>query len=127
MKIDSQIIFLATRDLPGTSDFYEKTLELPLKLDQGKCRIYKVADNGFIGFCEKKGPHPIEGVIITLVTKEVDEYYNLLRKRGVIFEKEPVFNPEYKIYHCFLRDPNGYQVEIQRFEDPRWEGGIEYS
>ncbi|MCP4294594.1 MAG: VOC family protein [Proteobacteria bacterium] len=127
MKIDSQIIFLATRDLPGTSDFYEKTLGLPLKLDQGKCRIYRVADNGFIGFCEKKEPHPIEGVIITLVTKEVDEYYDLLRKRGVIFEKEPVFNAEYKIYHCFLRDPNGYQVESQRFEDPRWEEANESS
>ena len=120
MKIDSQIIFLATNNLPGTSDFYEKTLGLPLALDQGKCRIYKVAGEGYIGFCEKKEPHPVEGVIITIVTKDVDEYCDLLRKRGVSFEKEPVFNAEYNIYHCFLRDPNGYQVEIQRFEDPRW-------
>ncbi len=121
MKIDSQIVFLATTNLPGTSEFYEKTLQLPLALDQGKCRIYRVADNGYIGFCEKKEPHSVDGVIITIVTKEVDEYCDLLRKRGVVFEKEPAFNAEYNIYHCFLRDPNGYQVEIQRFEDPRWE------
>jgi hypothetical protein len=24
------------------------------------------------------------------------------------------------IYHCFLRDPNGYLIEIQRFLDPAW-------
>ncbi len=120
MKIDSQIVFLTTSNLPRTSDFYEKTLGLPLALDQGKCRIYKVAGEGYIGFCEQKDPPSVGGVIITIVTKEVDEYCDLLRKRGVVFEKEPVFNADYNIYHCFLRDPNGYQVEIQRFEDPRW-------
>jgi len=25
-----------------------------------------------------------------------------------------------RIYHCFLRDPNGYLLEIQRFLDPAW-------
>ena len=124
MKIDSQIVFLATSNLSSTSDFYEMTLGLPLALDQGKCRIYRVAGNGYIGFCEQKEQHSVKGVIITVVTKEVDEYCDLLRERGVVFEKEPVFNADYNIYHCFLRDPNGYQVEIQRFEDPRWEGSV---
>ena len=107
-----------------TADFYEKTLELPLALDQGKCRIYRVAREAFIGFCEQADPPPVEGVIITIVTRQVDEYCNLLRARGVIFEKAPVFNADHKIYHCFLRDPNGYLVEIQRFEDPRWTDNI---
>ncbi len=31
-----------------------------------------------------------------------------------------IANPEYRIYHCFLRDPDGYQIEIQRFDDPAW-------
>jgi hypothetical protein len=83
-----------------------------------------VAGEGYIGFCEQKDLPSVEGVIITIVTKVVDEYCDLLRKRGVVFEKEPVFNADYKIYHCFLRDPNGYQVEIQRFENPRWDDGI---
>ena len=120
MKIDSQIVFLATSNLPRTGDFYEKTLGLPLALDQGKCRIYRVAGEGYIGFCEQKDPPSVEGVIITIVTREVYEYCDLLRERGVVLEKEPVFNADYKIYHCFLRDPNGYLVEIQRFDDPRW-------
>ena len=120
MKIDSHIVFLATSDLTRTAQFYEETLGLSLALDQGKCRIYRVAREAYIGFCEQEDPPSVEGVIITIVTQQVDEYCDLLRTRGVVFEKEPTTNPHYKIYHCFLKDPNGYLVEIQRFDDPRW-------
>ena len=120
IKIDSQIVFLATSDLSRTADFYEKILGLPLALDQGKCRIYKVACEAFIGFCKQDDPPSVQGVIITIVTRQVDEYCDQLRARGVVFEKDPVLNADYNIYHCFLRDPNGYLVEIQRFEDPEW-------
>jgi hypothetical protein len=34
------------------------------------------------------------------------------------FEKPPAANPRYNIYHCFLRDPNGYLLEIRRFLHP---------
>ena len=117
---DSHIVFLATRDLQKTAGFYEDTLGLALALDQGKCRIYQVAEKAFLGFCENNEITERNGVIVTLVTPEVDEWHQQLRELGVEFEKEPAYNPEYKIYHCFLRDPNGYLVEIQRFEDPRW-------
>ena len=53
LTIESHIVFLATRDLPATAEFYEKTLGLALTLDQGKCRIYQVAQAAFLGFCEK--------------------------------------------------------------------------
>lgn len=125
MEIDSHIVFLATSDLTRTAQFYEETLGLPLALDQGKCRIYRVAREAYIGFCEQEDPPSVEGVIITVVTQQVDEYCDLLRTRGVVFEKEPTTNPDYKIYHCFLRDPNGYLVEIQRFDDPRWVNNTE--
>lgn len=118
--IDSHIVFLSTRDLSKTAEFYEQVLELPLALDQGKCRIYRVACQAFLGFCEQADAPSVEGVIITLVTNEVDACCRTLRERGVVLEKDPVFNAGYNIYHCFFRDPNGYLVEIQRFEDPRW-------
>jgi hypothetical protein len=38
----------------------------------------------------------------------------------VHFEKAPATNEQYKIYHAFLRDPNGYLLEIQRFLDADW-------
>ena len=120
MNIDSHIVFLATKDLRMTAAFYEKTLGLTLALDQGKCRIYRVAKGAYLGFCVKDEVTDREGVIITLVTRNVDEWYQQLQALGVNFEKQPVYNPDYKIYHCFFRDPNGYLLEIQRFEDPRW-------
>ena len=120
MHIDSQISFFSTLDLDRTSDFYVNLLGLSLVLDQGSCRIYSTAGNAYLGFCLKDRMPATEGVIITLVMDDVDAYCEKLRGLGVVFEKEPAFNPRYNIYHCFLRDPNGYSVEIQRFEDPDW-------
>jgi catechol 2,3-dioxygenase-like lactoylglutathione lyase family enzyme len=95
---------------------------LQLALDQADCRIYRVAKHAFLGFCEREdAPTPPEGVILTIITEEVDRWYVHLREQGVEFEQEPRFSPRYEIYHCFLRDPNGYLIEIQRFDDPEWQ------
>lgn len=125
--IEQQITFLFTQDLNETAQFYEQTLCLQLKLDQGACRIYTITENSYLGFCQKA---PASGaqqdsvehseVIFTLVTQEVDEWYTFLEDQGVKFEKPPAINPVYNIYHCFLRDPNGYLIEIQEFLDPAW-------
>ncbi len=116
-----QITFLNTEKLEETARFYEEILQLPLALDQGNCRIYQASPGGYLGFCQNIGaPECTPGIILTLVTEDVDEWHRNLSKRGVTFEKPPAHNKKYNIYHCFLRDPNGYLVEIQRFEDPRW-------
>jgi len=120
VSFDSHIVFLTTQDLSTTAQFYERTLGLALALDQGSCRIYRIAEDAYLGFCERSEAPSTEGVIVTLVTEAVDEYCDQLRGKGVRLEKEPAYNPEYRIYHCFLRDPNGYLIEVQRFEDPRW-------
>ena len=44
---DQQITFLYTRDLAATARFYEDVLGLPLTVDQGDCRIYRVSADGF--------------------------------------------------------------------------------
>ena len=119
-NFDAQITFCRVRDLEVTARFYADRLGLKLVLDQGTCRIYRVTQTAFLGFCTgDRSPRP-EGVILTLVTPEVDACYHELRQRGVPFEKRPALNPDYNIYHCFFRDPDGYLIEIQRFEDPAW-------
>ena len=120
-SIEQQITFLPTFDLGETARFYEEILGLPLKVDQGVCRIYQVTQDGYLGFCQQSDEQPGElpsgtrQVILTLVTQRVDEWYAYLQDRGVPFEKPPAVNQKYDIYHCFLRDPNGYLLEIQRF------------
>ncbi len=119
-----QVTFLYTPDLATTARFYEQVLGLELVLDQGVCRIYRVSRDGFVGFCQKNGVEPRpQTVIITFVTPDVEAWYTRLSAQGVPFEKPPTFNPQYNIFHCFLRDPNGYLLEIQRFLDPTWPTG----
>jgi catechol 2,3-dioxygenase-like lactoylglutathione lyase family enzyme len=125
-SIDQQITFLYTRDLAATARFYESMLGLPLVLDQGDCRIYRTSPDGYIGFCQRQSAQDEPtGFILTLVTSEVDAWYQYLTQNGVAFEGPPALNPRYDIYHCFLRDPNGYLIEIQRFNDPLWAGPVQ--
>jgi catechol 2,3-dioxygenase-like lactoylglutathione lyase family enzyme len=120
LSIDAQITFLHTQDLEKTAQFYEEVMRLPLVLDQGGCRIYRSTADAYLGFCERAPTTPNSGVIFTIVTDEVDGWYDHLRAADVPIEKAPATNETYGIYHCFARDPNGYLIEIQRFLDPNW-------
>jgi catechol 2,3-dioxygenase-like lactoylglutathione lyase family enzyme len=119
---DAFITFCYTRDLNETADFYGNLLEMPLVLDQGGCRIYRVAQAGYIGVCRQCDAEDPKGLILTLVTDDVDGWFEKLEAAGTEVEKSPAYNQEYGIYHCFLRDPAGYRVEIQKFVNPDWDG-----
>ncbi len=119
-KFDQFVTFLYTRDLEASSRFLSETLGLQLVLDQGRCRIYRVAPHSYLGVCECEEVASTSGIIVTLVSNDVDEWHRRLRVEGVPIEKPPSHNPDYDIYHMFFRDPNGYLFEIQRFLDPSW-------
>lgn len=116
------VTFCYVADLERASRFYEGMLGLTLALDQGACRIYRVQERAYVGFCTREDAPRPDGVILTFVTPDVDRVCGELEARGVTFEKPPQDNPHFFIYHAFLRDPDGYLVEIQRFDDPRWPG-----
>lgn len=121
IAISEFITFLPAPNWEATLHFYEHILGLPCVLDQGDCRIYQVAGEGFIGFCNRgEVPHPPEKVILTLVSPEVEAWHRHLEAHGVPILKPPTYNERYQIVHLFACDPNGYWIEIQRFVDPRW-------
>jgi catechol 2,3-dioxygenase-like lactoylglutathione lyase family enzyme len=120
-QVEQQVTFFYTHDLDASREFYEQKLGLELWLDQGTCRIYTVSGSAYLGLCQASetsppSPENQSSVIFTLVTQQVDEWFEYLQERGVKFEKPPTLNKKYNIYHCFLRDPSGYLIEIQRFE-----------
>ncbi len=124
-KIEQQVTFLHTADLEKTAVFYQNILGLQLTLDQGACRIFAVGKEAFLGFCQSAGSrldqsNASDAVILTLVSQDVDGWHDYLVTQGVPIEKPPTLNEKFNIYHCFLRDPNGYLLEIQRFNDPAW-------
>ena len=128
--IGDQIVFLYCADLGKTAYFYEEILGLELVLDQGSCRIVKVARNGggYLGYCEKPGWESADaGLIVTFVVPAVDEvnaWYMDLAEKGIEVHEPPKWNPEYGIYHFFFNDPEGYKLEIQCFENQNWSSPV---
>ena len=114
MRYDDSLVFLFVDDLERSSTFY-RSLGLEILIDQGSCHVLGQGGRMIVGVCGGREPSP-DGVIVTLVTERVEEVCAELEASGVEFEQAPVFNPEYDITHAFLRDPDGYLVEVQRFE-----------
>ena len=121
-----QIVFLYCGDLGETGSFYEDLLGLELVVDQGSCRIVRVAGSGggYLGYCERRGGESAAaGLILTFVVptiEEVDAWHIDLVEKGVKIQEPPRWNPRFGIYHFFFSDPDGYKLEIQSFEDRNW-------
>jgi catechol 2,3-dioxygenase-like lactoylglutathione lyase family enzyme len=116
----SAITFLKTRDLEQTTAFYTGVMGFALALDQGGCRIFTIRPGAHLGFCRTDGSTGSPEVILTLEVADVQAVTAALEAAGVPVEVQPRFNPQYNITQAFLRDPNGYLIEIQHFLDPAW-------
>ncbi len=113
---DSQITFVYAEDLARSAAFYGEVLGLELARDQGACRIYRVRPDAYLGVCNHRTPDP-GGVIITLVSDDVDGWADRLRAADIEVDG-PHANDRFELYHCFVHDPDGHLVEIQRFDQP---------
>lgn len=126
IKANQQITFIYTADLAASARFYGEQMGLPLVVDQGSCRIYRVHPAAYLGICTSDdAPSRAEitakrQLILTWVVDDVAACYESLRASGIIFESAPTIHHGFGIEHCFLRDPNGYLLEIQRFLDENW-------
>lgn len=130
---DQQVTFIHCESLERSLRFYRDVLQLDQVLEQvppggseAVVVILRTSPSSFIGLCRSgtgvaadgKGQ---DGVILCFVTDKVDEWgAKLSAIPGVTIEKPPTFNERYNIYHLFVRDPDGYLVEIQTFRDPAW-------
>ena len=120
LPIDNHITFLSVADLDNSERFYQDGLGLPMVLDQGSCRIYRLTSTSFLGTCTHRENVSPDGIILTLVTDDVDRWYDHLVEVGIDVESPPSLNEQFQIYHLFLKDPDGHLVEIQHFTDPDW-------
>ncbi len=120
--IAQQVTWVYTEDLPGTARFYNEAIGLELVLDQGGCRIFKTSETSFLGVCKVRPGRHVEpkGVVITLVTPDVDGWHEALKARGVTILEPPAYHASFDVYCFFATDPNGYKLEFQTFRDPSW-------
>ena len=122
--IDQSIVFTYTDDLDASSRFFADVMELEMVVDQGPCHIFKLNDRSFIGVCALPDrPRERTGVTITLVTNDVDAWHDFLVGKGVEYVHEPARSARFGIYSSLFHTPDGYRIEIQRFDDAAWHLG----
>ncbi|MEO0137399.1 MAG: VOC family protein [candidate division WOR-3 bacterium] len=109
------IIFFKTQNLPKIKEFYVTRIGMEVWLEQADCAILKHG-NLLLGFCQRETTET-QG-IITFVYENTDQVYNMYKKFRLEALSEPEVNEKYRIYHFFIKDPEGRLVEFQNFLEP---------
>ena len=111
------ITFLYYRDLPKAMRFYEDVIGLPLAIDQGWCKIYKICTGAHVGLVdETKGMNkwsPTKPVQLCIRVSDVDEWYAYATASKLDNLSELFQNDEIGIRAFTFTDPEGYQIELQ--------------
>ncbi len=115
-SIDSQVVFLYYSDVNEASAFYESTLGLEKTFDEGWVKIYQTSPNAYVGLVdEKMGSHRVsesKPVMLSIVTSEVDAWYEHLRRAGVTILSDVADSESVPVRAFLVEDPGGYTVEF---------------
>ncbi|AXC50587.1 VOC family protein [Paracoccus suum] len=116
------ITFLYYRDLAAAARFYEDVVGLPLAIDQGWSRIYRIADGAHVGLVdEARGMHraaDVKPVQLCLRVPDVDAWHAWADAHHVP-GLSPVSQSEALGIRAFvMNDPEGYQIEVQTATRP---------
>ncbi|TVQ41526.1 MAG: VOC family protein [Geminicoccaceae bacterium] len=116
-----QITWVYTYDLLNTARFYTELMGLEMVLDQGSCRVFRTSATSFIGVCQRpdRDVEP-KGVILTVLTPDLDAWHAKLTAAGADVVGPPTHSAAYQARAFVCRDPEGYRIEFQWFDDPRW-------
>ncbi len=110
------IVFFKTTNLSQAVDFYTSSIGANVWLKQEDCVILK-HDNFLFGFCERENEASSSWLMTFFYEnqQEVDQIYEKIKSFSI---KPPNYNPKYKIYHFFAKDPEGRDLEFQTFLHP---------
>lgn len=116
------ITFFYYRDLPRAMRFYEDVLGLPLAIDQGWCKIYRLCAGAHVGLVdETRGMNrwtAEKPVQLCLRVADVDAWYAYARHEGLDGLSQLFENTQLGIRAFVFTDPEGYQIEIQSATRP---------
>ena len=117
--VNSVISWVYTQDVEETFRFYGEVLGLRVARDAGVARIFALSDTSFVGVCKALDWRVVEprGGMLTLVTDDVDGWYQHLQASGAPCRSTPEINKTFGIYAFLAEDPNGYLIEFQQFLD----------
>ena len=111
------ITFLYYRDLNRAETFYRDVLGLPLVIDQGFAKIFRLADGAHVGLVdEAKGMNNWQEdkcVQLCLRVEDMDAWHDWARLEGLSDLSRLFVNDTIGIRAFVFRDPEGYQIEVQ--------------
>jgi len=113
-----QYVMLYYRDLEAAAEFYGGTLGLTATMDDEWVKLYQVLPGSLIGLVQEGGTayHKVQdqnAVMVSIVTEDVDTWYELVSKESGITVLKPPYNHGSVPIRAFLfADPGGYTVEI---------------
>jgi predicted enzyme related to lactoylglutathione lyase len=111
------ITFFYYRDLPAAMAYYEDILGLKLAIDQGWCKIYRIADGAHVGLVdETRGMNKWTAdkpVQLCIRVPDVDAWYAYAQGRNLDNLSKLFENDALGIRAFVFNDPEGYQIEIQ--------------
>lgn len=111
------ITFLYYRDLKVAETFYGETLGLPLAVDQGWAKIFRLAGGAYVGLVdETRGMNNWQSdkcVQICLRVDDVDAWHDWAGSEQLENLSEMFQNDEIGIRAFVFTDPEGYQIEVQ--------------
>ena len=116
------ITFFYYRDLPAAMRFYEEVLGLPLAIDQGWCKIYRICPGAHVGLVdEARGMNKWQAakpVQLCIRVANVEAWYRYAETQGLADLSALFENDQLGIRAFVFRDPEGYQIEIQTATRP---------
>ncbi len=117
--IDSQVTFLYYKDVDAAARFYGETLGLEKTFDEGWVQIYRISSTSYVGLVdETRGTHRVaqaKPVMLSIVTNEVDAWYDFLRATDVKILSEISDGTAVPVRAFLVEDPGGYTVEFFRW------------
>jgi len=121
-SVDGLLTFFYYKDMARAGEFYEKIMGFELVQDQKWAKIFKAADNAFMGCVDGNiGYHkhdPTKPVMLTVIVDDPDAWYEHFMENGVETLDKPHDDVELNMRIFLLKDPEGYVIEIQKFNDP---------
>ena len=121
-SVDGLLTFFYYKDMAMAGEFYEKIMGFELVQDQKWAKIFKVADNAFMGCVDGNIGYlkhdPTKPVMLTVIVDDPDAWYEHFMENGVETLNKPHDDVELNMRIFLLHDPEGYGIEIQKFNDP---------
>lgn len=116
--IKENTIMFYYKDLASVTPFYEGTLGLTKTFDEDWVKIYQLTPSSSIGLVQEgetsfHRAQADNAVMLSIVTDDVDAWYQRLKQvDGIVFLQEIYNNENVPIRAFLVKDPGGYTVEF---------------